>query len=108
MRNTKLRHMTVTNLKTPQYKNKRSPSAVIDLSSEKCKTDEHNKLNVFARHLNRNSQRKESIFSHASCDISVRCDPNTGKEQINNYILIKPVGKGSFAEVFLGYNIDDK
>ena len=65
-------------------------------------------MNIFSRYQNRNSQRKESIFSHASCDISVRFDPNSGKEQINNYILVKPIGKGSFAQVFLAYNIDDK
>lgn len=35
-------------------------------------------------------------------------DPTTGKYQVNQYILLKPIGKGSFAEVLLGYNIIDK
>jgi len=52
--------------------------------------------------------RKDSIFTHASWEINVTWDPTSGKKQVNQYILLNPIGKGSFAEVFLAYNIIEK
>lgn len=107
------KHNTLLTPITPQHKSNRSQSAISALTSysnERRKTEINGTQNIFARHALKPGllERKESIFSHASIDIRVTNDPTTGKEQINQYILTKTLGKGSFAEVFLGYNIIDK
>lgn len=51
--------------------------------------------------------RKDSIYTHTS-NMNVTTNPNTGKMQVNQYVLAKKIGKGSFAEVFLGYDVTTK
>ena len=64
--------------------------------------------NIFNRRFSRPKlSRQDSIFTHTS-NMAVTWDPNTGKSQVNQYILAKPIGKGSFAEVFLGYDVIKK
>jgi serine/threonine protein kinase len=64
--------------------------------------------NIFnSRQSKSEFSRKDSIFTHTS-EVNLKSDPNSGKAQVNQFILAKPIGKGSFAEVFLGYDIIKK
>lgn len=61
--------------------------------------------NIFSRRFSKAGlSRQDSIFTRVS-EVNITSDPNTGKSQVNQFILAKPIGKGSFAEVFLGYDI---